>query len=177
MCSLPRYFLGPVTWVYPTFFSPYLSACSTQRCMGAKSLQSCWLFVTLWTVTRQAPLAVGLSRQEYWSGLLFPSPRNLPNLGFKAWSLALQVDSSLSEPPGKPQWHAERHSSVQFNHSVVSDSLQPRGLQHARLPCPSPTPRACTNSYPLTRGCPPPISSSVTPFSSCLTSPILFCLR
>ena len=48
--------------------SPYLSACSTQWCVGAKSLQSCRLFVTLWTVTRQAPLAMGFSRQEYWSG-------------------------------------------------------------------------------------------------------------
>ena len=48
--------------------SPYLSAHSTQWCVGAKSLQSCRLFVTLWTVTHQAPLAMGFSRQEYWSG-------------------------------------------------------------------------------------------------------------
>ena len=42
------------------------------------------------------------------------------------------------------------HSSVQFSHSVASDSFQPHGLQHARLPCPSPSPRACSNSCPLT---------------------------
>ena len=60
--------------------------------------------------------------------------------------------------------------SVQFNPSVVSDSLWPSGLQHARLPCPSPTPRACSNSCPSdSRWCHPTTSSSVTPFS-CLQS-------
>ena len=57
-----------------------------------------------------------------------------------------------------------------FSHSVVSDSLWPHGLQHARLPCPSPTPGACSNSCPLSRWCDPTISSSVIPFSSCLQS-------
>ena len=60
--------------------------------------------------------------------------------------------------------------SVQFSHLVVSDSLQPHGLQHARLPLPSPTPRACSNSCPLSPWCHPTISSSVIPFSSCLQS-------
>ena len=49
----------------------------------------------------------------------------------------------------------------------MSDSLQPHGLQHARLPCPSLAPRACSNSYPSSRWCHPTISSSVIPFSSC----------
>ena len=57
-------------------------------------------------------------------------------------------------------------SSVQFSHSVVSDSLQPHGLQHARPPCPSPTPRVYSNSCPLSQWCHPTISSSVIPFSS-----------
>ena len=52
----------------------------------------------------------------------------------------------------------------------MSDSLQPHGLQYARLPCPSPAPRACSNSYPLSQWCHPTISSSVVPFSSCLQS-------
>ena len=60
--------------------------------------------------------------------------------------------------------------SVQFSHSVMSSSLQPHGLQHTRLPCPSPTPRACSNSCPLSRWCHPTISSSVIPFSSRLQS-------
>ena len=58
--------------------------------------------------------------------------------------------------------------SVQFSRSVVSNSLQPRGLQHARLLCSSPAPRACSNS--LSRWCHPTISSSVVPSSSCLQS-------
>ena len=59
-------------------------------------------------------------------------------------------------------------SSVSFSHSIISDPLRPYGLQQAKLPCPSPTPEACSNSCP-SRGCHPTISSSV-PFSSCLQS-------
>ena len=61
-------------------------------------------------------------------------------------------------------------TSVQFSRSVMSDSLQPSELQHAKPPCPSPTPRAYSNSCPLSRWCHPTISSSVVPFSSCLQS-------
>ena len=61
-------------------------------------------------------------------------------------------------------------SSVQFSHSVVSDSLRPHGLQHTRLPCPSPTSRAYPNWCPSSQWCHPIISSSVFPFSSCLQS-------
>jgi len=57
-----------------------------------------------------------------------------------------------------------------FSCSVMSDSLWPRGLQHARFPCPSPTPGAYSNSCPLSRRCHPTISFSVIPFSSCLQS-------
>ena len=60
--------------------------------------------------------------------------------------------------------------SVQFSCSVASDSLQPHGLQRTRLPCPSPTPRACSNSWPSSQWCHPTISSSVVLFSSCLQS-------
>ena len=60
--------------------------------------------------------------------------------------------------------------SVQFSHSFMSDYLQPHGLQHARLPCPSPTPRAYSNSCPLSQLYHPTISSSVILFSSCLQS-------
>ena len=57
-----------------------------------------------------------------------------------------------------------------FNHSVMSDSLWPHGLQHARLPCPLLAPGVCSNSCPLSRWCYPTISSSATVFSSCLQS-------
>ena len=60
--------------------------------------------------------------------------------------------------------------SVQFFHSVISDSLQPHRLKHARPPWPSPIPRACSNSCPSSRWCHPMISSSVVPFSSGLQS-------
>ena len=65
---------------------------------------------------------------------------------------------------------SKQFSSVHFSCSVMYDSLQPHGLQHAWLPGPSPTPRAYSNSCPLSRWCNPTISSSVVPFSSRLQS-------
>ena len=64
--------------------------------------QLCLTFVTPWTVARQAPLSMGFSRQEYWSGLSFPSPGDLPNPGSKPVSPALQADSLLLKQQGKP---------------------------------------------------------------------------
>ena len=66
-----------------------------------KSLSRVRLLATLWTVALQAPLSMGFSRQEYWSGLPFPSPGDLPNPGIKPGSPALQADALSSEPPGK----------------------------------------------------------------------------
>ena len=68
---------------------------------------------------------------------------------------------------GEVQLVIHSSSSVQFRRSVVSDSLRPYGLQHARPPCPSPTPGVYSDSCPLSRWCHPAISSSVVPFSSC----------
>ena len=65
--------------------------------------------------------------------------------------------------------HSPTVSTVQFSRSVVSESLRPHGPQHARLPCPSPTSRACSNLCPSSQWCHPTISSSVVPFS-CLQS-------
>ena len=67
-----------------------------------KSLSRAWLFVTPWTVAYQVPLAMGCSRQEYWSGLPSPSPGDLPDPGIEPGSPALQADALPSEPPGKP---------------------------------------------------------------------------
>ena len=58
------------------------------------------LYATPWTVAYQAP-SMGFSKQEYWSGLPFPSPGDLPNPGIEPGSLALQADALPSEPPGK----------------------------------------------------------------------------
>ena len=110
-----------------------------------KSLSHVRLFATPWTVAYQAPPSMGFSRQEYWSGLPFPSPGDRPDPGIEPGSPALQADALTSEPPGKPN-----------------------GLQDARLSCPSPTPGACSNSCPSGQWCHPIISSSVVPFSSCL---------
>ena len=69
--------------------------------MKVKLLSRVRLFVTPWTVACQALLSMGLSRQEYWSGLPFPSPGDLPNPEMEPESSALQVDSLLLEPPLK----------------------------------------------------------------------------
>ena len=58
-----------------------------------KSLSHVWLFATPWTIAYQAPLSVGFSRQEYWSGLPFPSPGARPNPGIEPGSPALQTDA------------------------------------------------------------------------------------
>ena len=109
--------------------------------------------MTLWSVARQVPLSI--SRQEYWSGLPFSSPEVLSDPGIEPASPALA---------GKVLYHwviGENQNAVQFSRSVVSDSLRPHGLQHARPPCPSPIPGAYSNSCPLSRWCHPTISSSV----------------
>ena len=78
--------------------------------------------------------------------------------------------------PDKNKWHESVLETLKyyaniklllFSRSVMADSLRPHGLQQARLPCPSLSPRICSNSCPLSQWCPPTISSSVAPFSSC----------
>ena len=70
--------------------------------MKVKSLSHVRLFATPWTVAHQAPPSMGFSRKEYWSGLPFPSPGDLPDPGIEPRSPTLQADSLTSEPPGKP---------------------------------------------------------------------------
>ena len=67
-----------------------------------KSLSHVRLFATPWNVAYQAPLSMGFSRQEYWSGLPFPSPGDLPNPGIEPRSPSVWADALTSEPPGKP---------------------------------------------------------------------------
>ena len=96
----------------------------------------------------------------------------LQNLDF-IWSVRVPPLQADVGPMVKSSWWCIKirgscgeDFSVQFSCSVVSDSLWPNGLQHIRLPCPSPTPRAYSNSCPSHRWCHPTISSSVLPFSS-----------
>ena len=77
----------------------------------------------------------------------------------KTWVQSLGGDDPL-----------EKKGQAKFSHSVMPDSLQPHGLQHTRLFCPSTTPRVCSNSCLFSRWCHPTISSSVIPFPSCLQS-------
>jgi len=72
------------------------------------------LFVTPWTVAHQAPLSMGFSRQEYWSGLPFPSPGDLPDPGIEPRSPLLKLDSLPSEPPGKPHM-SDKHKQKEWN--------------------------------------------------------------
>ena len=77
----------------------------------AKLLGYIQLFTTRWTIAHQTPLSLGFSRQEYWSGLLFLPPGNLPNPGITPGSPALQADSLPSEPPGKSSFTMKRYKS------------------------------------------------------------------
>ena len=67
-----------------------------------KSLSRVRLFATPWTVSHQAPVFMEFSRQEYWSGLPFPSPGDLPDPGIEPGSPALEADALPSEPQGSP---------------------------------------------------------------------------
>ena len=75
-----------------------------RMCVPAQLLSHVQLPVTPWIVACQAPLAVGLSWQEYWSRLPFPLPGDLPNPGIELESPALAGGFSTTEPPGKPPW-------------------------------------------------------------------------
>ena len=78
------------------------SRCLQRVCGGVGLVtKSCPTLVTPWTVARRAPLSMGFSRQEYWSGLPFPSPGDLPNPGMESGSPALQADSLSTETQGK----------------------------------------------------------------------------
>ena len=72
------------------------------RSEEVKSLSRVRLFATPWTVAYQASPSIGFSRQEYWSGLPFPSPTDLPDPGIEPRSSVLRADALPSEPPGKP---------------------------------------------------------------------------
>ena len=81
------------------------------RKIVVQSLSRVWLFVTPWTITRQAPLSMGFPRQEYWSGLPFPSPGDLPDMGIKPFSLvfpALAGRYFATDTPQKPGWEDRR---------------------------------------------------------------------
>ena len=96
--------------------------------------------------------------------MLTKKSENEPWMSHKRKKKKLPLSTQISK---STKILSERESSLQFSHPVVSDSLQPHGLQHTRLPRPSPTPGVYSNSCPSSQWCHPIISSSVVPFSSC----------
>ena len=88
---------------------------------------------------------------------------------YRTFAEATSRDAHIKKKAEKLSFTFFQHSA-QFSRSVMSNSLRPHRLQHARLPCPSPTPRACSNLRPSSWQCHPTISSSVIPFSSYLQS-------
>ena len=78
--------------------------------LGSSVAKECLLFVTLWTEAHQAPLSMGFPRQEYWSGLLLPSPGDLPNPGIDPTISCLAGGFFTTEPPGKA--HPSLHLAI-----------------------------------------------------------------
>ena len=111
----------------------------------------------VWSLGREEPLEKGMAT----------------HFGIRAWRIPWTEErgelSSIRSQRVRHDWMTNTFS-VQFSCSVMSSSLRLLGLQHTRLPCPSPTLGACSNWCPSSRWCHPTISSSVVPFSSCLQS-------
>ena len=120
-------------------------------------------------------------REREVASFLIPGPRNYHILLLTLYSIGEKVTDLRKGDKDSIYWWEESRrfgdhvlkllqTSVQFSHWVVSNSLWPHGLQHARPPCPSPTPRVYSNSRASSQWCHPTISSSVVPFSTCLQS-------
>ena len=106
--GLMQWIIPPPKWdCQPKYFCNLWSVCVLVALSHVAS--HVWLFVTPWAITHQAPLSMEFFRQEYWSGLPFPSPGDLPNPGTESSSPTLQTDSLPSEPPEKPQSLEYRH--------------------------------------------------------------------
>ena len=154
---MSNYNCVPINIYYSVYMYMYVCVCA---CVHAHTcMLSCvWLFVTLWTIACWTRLSMEFPRKEYWNGLPFPSSGDCPDRGIKSTSPALQVDSIPLRHQGSPCVCVWLFSSVQFSCLVVSDSLWPHELEHARLSCPSLTPRAYSNSCPMSQWCHPTIS-------------------
>ena len=135
--------------------------CSPLRCVRPSVVSDPWRPHGLQPTRLLCPWR--FFRQKSWSGQPCPPPGDVPHLGTEPRPPSSQAGSLSFELTWK---NLQRISSVQFSRSVVSDSLWPHEPQHARPPCPSPTPGAYSNPCPSGRWCHPAISPSVVPFSS-----------
>ena len=137
----------------------FVSMCD-ESALGTWWVMPCDVLILLsrpWLVTR----VLGKHFWEQW-GWTLRAVSALGRVNFKRLTC-------IGNPLKENNIYILSQTSVQFSCSVVSDSLQPHGLQHCRLPCPSASPRLCSDSCPLSWWCYPTISSSVTPLS-CLQS-------
>ena len=112
--------------MWTTYSSYALRIRTCIKCLIFNSVHACTeslshvrLFETPWTVARQALLSLGFPRQEYWSGLPFPSPEDLPDPGIEPRSPAFQADTLTSEPPGKPMGVTKSHIQLSDFHPNV----------------------------------------------------------
>ena len=163
-CAFPSEVTATLWWSHLYFLLK--SQCCPCACV-LSHFSRVWLFATLWTIAHQAPLSMIFARQTYWSRLPWLPPGHLPGPGIEPASLTSPALAGRFFTTSTT-WEAQHYS--QFSHSVVSDSLRPHELQHARPPCLSPTLGVHPNPCPLSQWCHPTISSSVVPFSSCLQS-------
>ena len=132
-----------------------LVCCSPWGCKGSDTTE--WLnWTETITSSRGSSLTRNWTRASWFAGRFFTNWAIRKDNIYPYKDIHINIHSVIS--------------SVQFSRSVMSDPLQPHGLQHTRLPCPSPTPRAYSNSCPSSQWCHSTISSSVVPFSSCLQS-------
>ena len=178
-------------WQADSLLLHRLGSPSTPKWSEVKLLSHVRLFVIPWTVAFQIPLSMEFSRQEYWSGLPFFPPGDLPDPGIEHMSPAL-TSFFTAEPSGKfhlleclssksqavsstgeavekgNPWHNWLLFFLLFSHQVVSSSLRPYGLQRLRFLCPSLSLEVCSNSCPLSLWCYLTISSSAALFSFCL---------
>ena len=135
------------------------AAISSSRASSPPRDQTHVSFIAGKFFTAESPCDIQSSKYYYLEHFRkdFPSP------GINCWA-----DESKRHTESCTTSVRAQVSTVQFSHSVVSNSLWPRGLQHTRPPCPLPIPRAHSNSCPLSGWCHPTIPSSVIPFASCL---------
>ena len=94
-----HFFWQKPSWESTVYMAPMVGACTWHACQVTSVMFDS---ATLWTIARQAPLSMGFSRQEYWSGLSFPSPGDLPDPDIKPRPPALQTDDSPTKLWGKP---------------------------------------------------------------------------
>ena len=115
--------------IYPSTREQTVS-CTDSVTSGSLVTKSCPILAITWTVACQAPLSMRFSRQEYWSGLPFPSPGDLPNPGIKPRSPALQADSFPTELQGKPNiYPSTREQTVSYTDSVTRRLIEDTGWE------------------------------------------------